>query len=105
MPVATKTRPTTPVLETFHTVSEAAVRLNLRKPEDTSKKGEKWLRDGVNRPEDGSKGEPFPCHRLAGQLLFSDSDLAYIAGMHRNQRDGRSRPRKRRVYRTVKAVS
>ncbi|WP_406336579.1 hypothetical protein OG814_33140 [Streptomyces zaomyceticus] len=106
MPVATKTRPTaTPVLETFHTVSEAAVRLNLRKPEDTSKKGEKWLRDGVNRPEDGTKGTPFPCHRLAGQLLFSDSDLAAIADMHRNQRDGRSGPRKRRVYRTVKAVS
>lgn len=106
MPVATKPRPTAPpVLETFHTVSQAAIRLGLRLPEDKSKKGEKWLRDGVNRPEDGSKGTPFPCHRLIGQLLFSDSDLAAIADMHRNQRDGRSRPRKRRAYRTVKAVA
>ncbi|MGW4703729.1 hypothetical protein [Streptomyces sp. NPDC004285] len=106
MPVATKPRPTaTPVLETFHTVSQAAIRLGLRAPDAAGKVGEKWLRDGVNRPEDGSKGEPFPCHRLAGQLLFSDSDLAAIAAMHRNQRDGRSRPRKRRVYRTVKAAA
>jgi hypothetical protein len=85
------------VLEHFHTVSEAAIRLGLRKKGDPGKKGEKWLRDGANRPEDGSKGPRFPHHRLAGQLLFSDSDLAEIAELNRNAPQGRTRhPRGRR---------
>ncbi|MFD0437064.1 hypothetical protein [Streptomyces chartreusis] len=84
------------VLENFHTVSEAAIRLRLRQPDDPSKKGEKFLRDGVNK-------EGWPCHRMAGQLLFSDSDLAVIAEKNRNRPDGRSRPRRgaRRTRKTV----
>lgn len=87
-------RPTlAPVLENFHTVSAAAVRLSLRDEGEEGQRGEKWLRDGANRPKDGSKGEPFPHHRLAGRLMFSDSDLAEIAAMNRQvpQRRGRAR--------------
>ncbi|MFJ3200945.1 hypothetical protein [Streptomyces sp. NPDC086989] len=73
-------------LENFYSVPEAAVRLGLRKPEDTGKGGEKWLRDGVNL-------HGFPCHRLAGQLKFSDTDLAEIAERHRNKPETRSRRR------------
>ncbi|MEE6264971.1 hypothetical protein ACJ6WD_09460 [Streptomyces sp. VTCC 41912] len=82
-----------PALENFHTVADAAIRLGLRRPDDASNKGEKWLRDGVNRKPADGKGEPFPCHRMAGQLMFSDSDLAEIAAMHRcaPQRRGRKR--------------
>lgn len=76
--------PTKPVLENLYSVSEAAIRLGLRDLEDPSKKGEKWLRDGVNR--DG-----FPCHRMAGQLMFSDTDLAVIAERHRNKAEARGR--------------
>ncbi|MGW8953040.1 hypothetical protein [Streptomyces sp. NPDC055709] len=78
--------PPTPVLENFYSVAQAALRLGLREPDDPSKKGEKWLRDGVNL-------RGFPCHRMAGQLLFSDSDLAEIAAECRNasQRRGRQR--------------
>lgn len=86
-PAGTKTAE--PVLENFYTVSEAAIRLRLREPQDPSKKGEKFLRDGVNKLG-------WPCHRMAGQLLFSDSDLAFIAEQNRNRVDGRSRPRRTR---------
>ena len=81
-----------PVLENFYSVSQAAIRLGLRDEDDASKKGEKWLRDGVNKLG-------WPCHRLAGQLKFSDSDLAKIAEINRNKRDGRTGPRRRRVAR------
>lgn len=91
-----------PVLERYYTVAEAAVRLNLRPErkdteEEESKKGEKWLRDGVNRPEDGSKGPKFPCHRMAGKLMFSDSDLAVIAEHSRNTPERRGRRRRTRL--------
>jgi hypothetical protein len=53
----TPTNPTDqPVLVEFYDVAEAAVLLKLRAPDDLSNKGEKWLRDGYNRPSDGSKG-------------------------------------------------
>lgn len=87
------------VLENFHSVSEAAIRLGLRKPDEMdkhgkpSKKGEKWLRDGANRPKDGSEGEPFPHTRLAGQLMFSDSHLARIAQINENKPETRGRRR------------
>lgn len=71
------------VLEHFHNVSQAAIRLGLRPPEEDSKRGEKWLRDGVNRPADGSEGTPFPGRYMAGRLMFSDSDLAAIAEIQR----------------------
>lgn len=78
-----------PVLETFYTVGWAAVRLGLKSEAEHkkgSKVGEKWLRDGVNK-------EGWPCHRMAKQLLFSDSNLAEIAELHRNKKDARSGPR------------
>ena len=85
---ALKAPPSKPVLENYYNVSQAAVRLGLRDKDDPSKKGEKWLRDGVNRkPEDGT---PFPCTRMAGQLMFSDSDLFWIAENGRNARSKRT---------------
>jgi hypothetical protein len=75
-----------PVLEHFYTVAQAAVRLNLRDKDDPTTTGEKFLRDGVNK-------EGWPCHRMARQLLFSDSDLAAIAELNRNKKDARSGPR------------
>lgn len=86
---ATKAPPLT-VLENFHKVSEAAIRLGLRKKDEPGKKGEKWLRDGVNL-------HGFPHHRLAGQLMFSDSDLAEIAA--RNANAGTARGRRKVVRR------
>jgi len=74
-------------LENFYNVGRAAVRLGLKTQEEHeagSTKGERWLREGANRPEDGSKGEPFPHRRMSRELQFSDSDLAYIAAMHAN---------------------
>jgi len=76
--------PPTP-LENFYDVGQAAVRLGFKTQAEHdagSTKGERWLRDGCNRPEDGSKGTPFPHRRMNRQLMFSDSDLAHIADMH-----------------------
>jgi hypothetical protein len=79
-----------PVLENFYSVKQAAIRLDLQDPDDPEdNRGEKWLRDGVNKLG-------WPCHRLAGQLKFSDSDLAEIAEINRNKKDGRSGPRRPR---------
>ena len=83
-----------PVLEHYYDVSQAAIRLGLRGPDDDSKKGEKWLRDGVNKLG-------FPHHRMAKQLRFSDSDLAVIADMNRSRRHGNSGTRKRRAPRST----
>ncbi|MGW6741731.1 hypothetical protein ACWGDX_13550 [Streptomyces sp. NPDC055025] len=97
--MAAPTKPK-PVLENYYSVSEAAVRLGLRKKEDPSKKGEKWLRDGVNL-------HGFPKRRMAGQLLFSESDLAEIAELHSSRVHGNTGKRKRRTVSrkpTVKAV-
>ncbi|MFD9630150.1 hypothetical protein [Streptomyces violascens] len=95
---APKAPPTRPVLENFYTVAQAAVRLNLREPEDPSKKGEKWLRDGVNK-------EDWPHRRMANQLQFSDSDLAWIANHCLNKpraKSGTTRARRRRRTPAVK---
>jgi hypothetical protein len=97
--------PTEPVLETFYDVSQAAIRLGLREPNDTSKRGEKWLRDGFNRPEDGSKGRQFPGRYMAGRLKFSESDLAVIAEIALEESAARRKPkpstgRPRRVRKT-----
>jgi hypothetical protein len=76
----TPTDPTDqPVLVEFYDVAEAAVLLKLRAPDDLSNKGEKWLRDGYNRPSDGSKGRQFPGRYMAGRLKFTAADLAVIA--------------------------
>ncbi|MFG2352650.1 hypothetical protein [Streptomyces sp. NPDC048521] len=98
---ARKTPPTkTLKLEGFRNVGEAAVRLGFKtqaEHEAGSTKGERWLRDGCNRPEDGSEGQPFPHHRMNGYLMFSDTDLAEIAAMHRNARTQGARRRRRRL--------
>lgn len=74
------TRKPTPTkqLEGFYNVKQAAEKLGLNDPTDPDdESGIRWLRDGVNH-----KG--FPHHRMSGRLVFSDSDLADIAAMHRN---------------------
>ncbi|MFG3510196.1 hypothetical protein ACGF5F_32390 [Streptomyces sp. NPDC047821] len=88
-----------PVLENFYSVKQAAIRLDLQDPDDPEdNRGEKWLRDGVNKLG-------WPCHRLAGQLKFSDSDLAQIAEINRNKKDGRSGPRRPRATRRAMPAS
>ncbi|HZF92019.1 hypothetical protein [Streptomyces sp.] len=83
-----------PVLENFYNLKQATVRLGLATEDPEDKRGQDWLRRGVNRkPKDGPR---FPCHRMAGQLMFSDTDLAEIAALMRNKVDGRSKPRRRR---------
>lgn len=95
-------------LENFYNVGLAAVRLGLKTQEEHeagSTKGERWLRDGCNRPEDGSKGEQFPHRRMSRELQFSDSDLAYIAAMHANapRQGARRNTRKRAASRPAEA--
>ena len=77
--MAATTAPPTAVLEGFYSLAAAAVRLGLREPEDTTTKGEKALRDGVNL-------NGWPHHRIGRVIVFSDSDLAEIAAMHRAPR-------------------
>lgn len=86
--MAAPTKPK-PVLEHYYSVSDAAIRLGLRDPDDPSNKGEKWLRDGVNKLD-------FPHHRMANQLKFSDSDLAVIADMNRSRPHGNSGTRRKK---------
>lgn len=78
--------PALKIVENTYTVSEAAVKLNLRKEDDPSKKGEKWLRDGVNLLG-------WPSHRMAGVLKFTESDLAEIQELNRNKPETRGRRR------------
>ncbi|WP_030569728.1 hypothetical protein [Streptomyces aureocirculatus] len=97
-------KPAEPVLEHFYTLKKAAERLGLNDPDDPEDKtGVDWLRRGVNRKD----GTPFPHHRMANQLMFSDSDLAVIAEMQRNKVDGRSKPRRsrRRPNSTTRSVT
>lgn len=97
-PARTRKTPAEPVLENFWTVAEAAVRLRFRDENDPTTKGEKVLRDGVNK-------ENWPCHRMGNRLIFSDSDLIVIAELHHNRKDKRAgrrsttsgyRPRRRK---------
>lgn len=81
-----KTSP--PQLEEFYDVKAATVRLGLATDDPADERGQRWLRDGVNREID-----PFPHHRLGRQLMFSESDLALIAAMHRNAPTRAGRPR------------
>jgi hypothetical protein len=98
--MATPQAPAKPILEHFYGVKQACDRLGLSDPKDPDdKRGQKWLRDGVNKLG-------WPCHRLAGQLKFSDSDLAAITEIHRNKVDGRSGPRRpRRKTRQLKSAA
>ncbi len=98
-PARTRKTPAEPVLEHFWTVPEAAVRLRFRDKDDPTTKGEKVLRDGVNKLG-------WPSHRMGNRLIFSDSNLAYIAGQLANRKDKRAgrksttsgyRPRRRKT--------
>jgi hypothetical protein len=93
-PARTRTTAAEPVLENFYNLKQATIRLGLATEDPEDKRGQDWLRRGVNRKP--SQGPKFPCHRMAGQLMFSDSDLAEIAALMRNKVDGRSKPRRRR---------
>lgn len=108
MPPRTRRKASPTQLENFYNAGQAAVRLGLKtqKEHDAgSTKGERWLRDGANRPEDGSKGEMFPHRRMGRELQFSDSDLAYIAAMHFNAptQGARRGSRKRAASRPTEA--
>lgn len=80
------------IVENTYNVSEAAIRLKLREEGEVgrngkpSKKGEKWLRDGVNLLG-------WPHYRLGGELRFSESDLAEIQELNRNKPENRGRRR------------
>ncbi|MFJ2515567.1 hypothetical protein ACIPEL_36120 [Streptomyces griseoviridis] len=99
-----KKKPTEVVLENFHNLKQATVRLGLATDKDDDRRGQDWLRRGVNRPTDGSKGPRFPCHRMANQLMFSDSDLAQIADLMHDKPHGQSL-RKRASRRTTRTRS
>ncbi|MER5678633.1 hypothetical protein ACWGRL_21295 [[Kitasatospora] papulosa] len=89
--MAAPTKPT-PVLEPHYNVKQACDRLGLSDPKDPDdKRGQKWLRDGVNQEQD-----PFPCSRMARQLLFTEADLVEIARRHRNRVHGNSGTRRRK---------
>ena len=92
-PARTQKTPAEPVLENFYDVSQAAIRLGLRKKDEPGKRGEKWLRDGYNRPEDGSKGRKFPGRYMGGQLMFSESELAAITEIALEESAARKKPR------------
>lgn len=77
---ATPKTPAEPVLERFYNLKAAAEWFDLNDPEDPAdESGIRWLRDGFNRPLDGSKGRKFPGRKMSGRLVFSASDLATIA--------------------------
>ncbi|MFI0233086.1 hypothetical protein [Streptomyces sp. NPDC017086] len=81
-----------PVLERFYNVRAAAIRLGLTdpdNPEDTT--GQRWLRNGFNRPLDGSKGRHFPGRYMARELVFSESDLIVIDEIAREETEARLR--------------
>lgn len=78
-------------LERFYTVKQAAkwlIPTDPETPDEDNEAGERWLRDGVNH-----KG--WPHHRFGRRLMFSDSDLAEIAALHRNAPTRAGRPRRR----------
>lgn len=111
---ATKAPPTQTTadrLERHFTVRAAAIQLGLiANPKDPKdKKGERWLRDGFNRPEDGSRGRKFPGFYMGRELMFSESDLVVITQIAREDTAARlkakdtppvSTGRPRRVRRT-----
>lgn len=104
--------PAEPVLGLFYNVRAAAIRLGLTDPTDPSDTtGQRWLRDGFNRPYDGSKGRKFPGRYMGRELIFSEADLAVIDEIAREETEERlkakeqppvSTGRPRRVRRTAK---
>lgn len=89
--MAAPTKPK-PVLEHYYNVKQACDRLGLSDEKDPKdKRGQKWLRDGVNQESD-----PFPCSRMARQLMFTETDLVEIAERHRSRKHGNSGPRRKK---------
>lgn len=85
-----------PVLESFYNLRNAAVWFDLADPDDPEDtNGQRWLRDGFNRPADGSKGRKFPGQYMAGQLVFSDSNLAVIAQIAAEETEVRQKAREK----------
>ncbi|MEX3101183.1 MULTISPECIES: hypothetical protein [unclassified Streptomyces] len=86
---ATKAPPApipTDKLEQHFNVAKAAAQLGLTDPDNPDDKtGHRWLRDGFNRPEDGSKGRKFPGFYMGRELMFSESDLVVITQIAREE--------------------
>jgi hypothetical protein len=79
-----------PVPERFYNLRRAAVWFDLADPDDPEdKRGQRWLRDGYNRPADGSKGRKFPGRYMSGQLVFSASNLVVIADIALEESDAK----------------
>lgn len=104
--------PKTADLPAFYNVRAAAIRLGLTDPTDPKDTtGQRWLRDGFNRPLDGSKGRKFPGRYMGRELIFSEADLAVIDEIAREETEQRLRAkdtppastgRPRRIRRTAK---
>lgn len=77
--MTTRRRTTPPVLETYHDVKAATVKLGLATEDPADERGQRMLRDGVNREHNR-----FPHHRIGRRLMFSESNLAVIASMLEN---------------------
>lgn len=77
-PAARTLTKTTDALDLVYDVKAATVRLGIATPDPNDEDGQRWLRDGFNRPVDGSKGTPFPGQYLSGKLTFTESQLAEI---------------------------
>lgn len=112
-PAPTQTPAELPVLERFYNLRNAAIRLDLTDPDDPEDTtGQRWLRDGFNRPADGSQGRKFPGRYMGRSLVFSESDLAVIDGIAREETEARQqakdeppvstgRPRRRTARKTT----
>jgi hypothetical protein len=83
-----------PALKTFYNVRAAAIRLGLTDPKDPKDTtGQSWLREGFNRPLDGSNGRKFPGRYMGRNLIFSESDLAVIDEIACEETEARQRER------------
>ncbi|MET9012261.1 hypothetical protein ABZX74_15285 [Streptomyces olivaceoviridis] len=111
-PTQTQAPAELPVLERFYNVRNAAIRLGLtdaNDPDDTS--GQRWLRDGFNRPADGSKGRKFPGRYMGRHLIFSESDLITIDEIAREETEAQFKAKEQmpvstgRPRRTRKALA
>lgn len=93
---ATKAPPTLipaePTLDLFYNVRAAAIRLGLTDPKkENDTTGQRWLRDGFNRPIDGSQGRKFPGRYMGRNLVFSEANLAVIDEIALEETEARMR--------------
>lgn len=88
----TTPRKSNPVLEAHYNIKAATVLLGLATEDPKDKRGQRWLRDGVNQ-----KVDPFPHTRMSGQLVFTESHLAEISVRHESRVHGNTGRRKRRA--------